>query len=98
VKFGDGRPVDVSVRAQGNAAEVSVRDHGVGISADRLPSIFQPFERAAKKEHFGGVGLGLYNAKAIVVAHGGAIDVTTEQGNGSTFVVRLPLAPCPASG
>jgi signal transduction histidine kinase len=91
VKFGSGKPIAVSLRADGTWAELTVRDQGIGIPADRLPAIFQPFERAVPKEHFGGLGLGLYIAMAIVDAHGGSIDVTSSPGAGATFTVRLPL-------
>jgi signal transduction histidine kinase len=92
VKFGRGKPIEVSLRADGTWAELCVRDHGVGIAADRLSAIFQPFERACPSEHFGGVGLGLYIAKAIVEAHGGSIAATSSPGEGATFVMRLPIA------
>jgi signal transduction histidine kinase len=92
IKYGNGAPISVSLRADGAWAELSVRDQGIGIPEDRLSAIFQPFERAVPKEHFGGLGLGLYIAKAIVDAHGGSIAVTSRLGEGSAFVVRLPLA------
>jgi signal transduction histidine kinase len=91
IKFGAGRPIAVSLSADGSSTELSVHDGGIGIPRDRLGSIFQPFERAVPKENFGGLGLGLYIAKAIVDAHGGAIAVTSQPRHGSTFVVRLPL-------
>jgi signal transduction histidine kinase len=93
IKFGRGAPIVVSLRADGTWAELSVRDRGIGIPADRLSAIFQPFERAVAKEHFGGLGLGLYIAKAVIDAHGGSISVTSVPGEGATFVVRLPLVP-----
>jgi signal transduction histidine kinase len=96
IKFGRGAPIEVSLRVDGTWAVLSVRDRGIGIPADRLSAIFQPFERAVAKEHFGGLGLGLYIAKAVVDAHGGSISVTSVPGEGATFVVRLPLVP-PAS-
>jgi signal transduction histidine kinase len=92
LKFGRGSPIAVSLRADGTWAELSVHDQGIAIPADRLSAIFQPFERAVSKEHFGGLGLGLYIAKAVVDAHGGSIAATSRPGEGSTFVVRLPLA------
>jgi len=92
MKFGRGRPIEVALRADGTWAELSVGDHGEGIAADRMSAIFQPFERACPSEHFGGVGLGLYIAKAIVEAHGGSIAATSSPGQGATFVVRLPIA------
>jgi signal transduction histidine kinase len=92
VKFGAGRPIVVTLRSEGLRAEVSVSDQGIGISSDRTAAIFHPFERAVSKEHYGGLGLGLYVAKAVVDAHGGSIAVTSAPGEGATFVVRLPLA------
>jgi signal transduction histidine kinase len=83
------------LRADEARAELSIRDGGIGISADRLSSIFQPFERAVPREHFGGLGLGLYMARAIVDAHGASLEVTSQPGHGSTFVVRLPRNPRP---
>ena len=91
IKFGGGGPIAVSLRAVGAWVELAVRDQGIGIPADRLRAIFQPFERAVPKEHFGGLGLGLYVANAIVDAHGGSIDVASRPGEGATFTVRLPL-------
>jgi signal transduction histidine kinase len=92
IKFGRGGPIAVSLRADETYCELSVRDQGIGIPPDRLSAIFQPFQRAVPKEHFGGLGLGLSIAKAIVEAHGGTIAATSRPGEGATFVVRLPLA------
>ena len=91
IKFGGGGPIDVSLRAVGPWVELVVRDRGIGIPAERMRAIFQPFERAVPKEHFGGLGLGLYVAKAIVDAHSGSIEVTSHPGRGAAFTVRLPL-------
>ncbi|HEX8796051.1 MAG TPA: ATP-binding protein [Polyangiaceae bacterium] len=92
VKFGNGAPIEVTMRDEGDAAHLVVRDHGIGIPADRLCAIFQPFERAVPREHFGGLGLGLYIARAIVESHGGTIHVTSQPGEGSTFVMHLPCS------
>ncbi|HTQ43538.1 MAG TPA: GAF domain-containing protein [Polyangiaceae bacterium] len=91
IKFGEGKPIDLSVRRDGAQVEVAVRDRGPGIAKDRLSYIFLPFERAVPKERFGGLGLGLYVAKAIVEAHGGSIGAQSRAGEGTTFFVRLPL-------
>jgi len=91
VKFGRGQPIEVTLVVAGPSVELSVRDHGIGFSPDRLDAFFDPFERGVAREHFGGLGLGLYVAKAIVVAHGGSITATSSPGEGATFVVRLPL-------
>jgi signal transduction histidine kinase len=92
LKFGEGKPIDVRLRADVTEAELSVRDHGMGIPPERLQWLFDPFERAVPKEHFGGLGLGLYIARMIVEAHGGAIRAISHPGGGATFVVRIPLA------
>jgi signal transduction histidine kinase len=92
IKFGAGKGVEVGLMSDGSEAVLTVRDHGPGIPDDRRAFLFSPFERAVPKEHFGGLGLGLYIARAIAVAHGGSIEVSTWLGNGSSFVVRLPVA------
>ena len=91
VKFGGGKPIDVSLRRDGGCAELTIRDHGIGITPERRAAIFSPFERAVAKENFGGLGLGLYVARAIVEAHGGSIAASSGAGEGTTVVVRLPL-------
>ena len=91
VKFGRGQPIEVTLVVAGLSVELSVRDYGIGFSPERLDAFFDPFERGVAREHFGGLGLGLYVAKAIVVAHGGSITATSSPGKGATFVVRLPL-------
>ncbi len=91
IKFGGGGPIEVSLRADPAAVELSVSDRGIGIPAERLRAIFLPFERAVSQEHFGGLGLGLYIANAIVCAHDGSIEVTSRPGEGATFSVRFPF-------
>jgi len=92
-KFGAGRPVEVTVGREGDDATLSVRDHGPGIPADRVRCIFDAFERAVPAEHYGGLGLGLFIAKAIVEGHGGSLTVDNRPGEGATFTARLPLKP-----
>lgn len=93
VTFGEHGPISVELRAApGGLARLTVRDHGIGIAAEDLTRIFECFERAVPVEHFGGLGLGLYAARAIVHAHGGSIRVESEPGQGATFTVELPLA------
>ena len=90
-----GGSVRVKVTTESGAAVLSVNDTGQGISPEDLPHIFERFYRAdkARSKAAGRTGLGLAITKAIVEAHGGTIEVTTELGKGSTFTVRLPGRP-----
>ena len=98
VKFtASGGTIHVSTR-QGSppTVEVKVRDNGKGISGDALPHIFDPFEQGDPNitQEFGGLGLGLSIAKAIVDRHGGTIQAASDgSGLGSSFTVTLPLLP-----
>jgi PAS domain S-box-containing protein len=92
-KFGEGRPIAVSVQAEEGLARLTVADQGIGIPAEHQERIFGRFERAASAEHYGGLGLGLYIAREIVEAHGGRIRLASAPGLGSTFTVELPQRP-----
>jgi signal transduction histidine kinase len=71
----------------------SVIDHGIGIPRDEIPRLFERFHRArnVSSRYYGGLGLGLYIAKAIVEAHKGSISVVSEEGAGAAFTIRLPM-------
>ena len=89
-----GGQVALTVRRDGEHAEIRVRDNGVGISPDMLPRIFDLFMQVneSKVNSQGGLGIGLALAKRLVEMHEGAISVTSGgEGAGSEFVVRLPL-------
>jgi PAS domain S-box-containing protein len=90
VKYGDGKPVSVRLRADNGHAELSVSDRGIGIAEEDCARIFEQFERAAARRNYGGLGMGLYITRQIVVAHGGAVRVESRPGEGSTFRVSLP--------
>ena len=98
VKYGAGRPVSVKLDAAGDRVRLTVADEGIGIAPEDIGRIFTRFERAAPLRHYGGLGLGLYISRHIVDAHGGRIDVQSNLGQGSTFVVDLPLAVAPGLG
>jgi signal transduction histidine kinase len=79
--------------APASAAAIEVRDQGIGIPADDLPRLFERFFRARNAlDQAVGTGLGLAGARAIVEQHGGQLEVESEEGRGSTFRIRLPLA------
>ncbi|WP_295472998.1 hybrid sensor histidine kinase/response regulator [uncultured Pseudomonas sp.] len=93
LRYGAGKPVEVRVYADTscNEARVEVRDHGIGISAENQARIFQQFERVTASHAVAGLGLGLFISEQIVLAHGGRIQVQSQEGDGSTFSVCLPL-------
>ena len=86
--------ISLALQRNGSHAEIRVRNNGIGISADDLPHIFDRFYRAdkARSRELGGTGLGLSIGRWIANAHGGDIQVETSTPNGTTFVVRLPIA------
>ena len=91
IKFGNGRPLQIRLRKVGAEAQLAVCDHGIGIASEVLERIFEKFERAVPREHYGGFGLGLWIVRQLVVAHGGTIRVESVVGDGSTFTVELPV-------
>lgn len=91
MRYGGGKPVQVTVEGTGAEAVVAVRDHGIGIAPDDQARIFGQFERAVGSQDVPGLGLGLFITHQIVQAHNGAIKVDSVPGEGSTFTVRLPL-------
>ena len=92
IKFSDEGPVVVAGRSLGDTVEVTVTDRGVGIEPERLGSVFSGPGPTGQKATPSGTGLGLYLSKRLVDAHGGSMSVTSERGQGSTFVVTLPSA------
>ena len=87
--------VAVAARDDGLIVEVSVTDQGIGISDAEQPRIFERFYRVdpARSRITGGTGLGLAIVKHVCANHGGECSVWSVEGAGSTFTLRLPLAP-----
>ncbi len=92
LKYGPGQPVAISTERSGDWAVLSVRDHGIGISAEEQAALFAKFGRAVPYKNYGGLGLGLWVVDQITRAHGGTVHLDSSKGQGATFTVRLPLA------
>lgn len=94
----DGTTVTVAVRSRSGFAEVAVIDQGQGIPPGDQDRIFERFYRVdpARASATGGTGLGLAIVKHIATNHGGGVRVSSQLGAGSTFTLRIPLAPDPA--
>ncbi len=95
----EGGTITARTRVEDNRAIVEISDTGIGISETDMPRLFEPFFRVKGERYTAveGSGLGLSIVKAIVEQHGGEIRVTSQLGQGSTFIVALPRAlPEPA--
>jgi two-component system, OmpR family, sensor histidine kinase MtrB len=85
--------IEVCLQQTPSQATVSIIDHGIGVTARDRERLFQPFVRGENVGSVGGLGLGLSVTRKILDAHGGQIEALNTPNGGSTFVVRLPLAP-----
>ena len=86
-----GGDISLSVTQEAHEAVVILRDTGVGIAAELLPKVFDPYVQANPSSRMGGLGLGLPLVRALVECHGGSVTAASEGiGHGSQFTVRLP--------
>ena len=93
IKFSpDSSDIEVRVFREGNAI-VEIQDHGCGMSEEAQTRIFDKFYQADKSRKQEGVGLGLSLVKRIVDMLGGTVSVQSQEGEGSTFRVELPVSP-----
>jgi signal transduction histidine kinase len=91
-KYSPGAPrIDVIARREGDEVVIAVRDRGIGIDEDDLPKMFERFFRAKTSTGIAGTGIGLNLVKTLVEMHGGTTSVESKKGEGSTFIVRLPI-------
>jgi signal transduction histidine kinase len=92
-KYAPGHPeISVAGRQEGEHVVIVVQDHGVGIDAEDVPKIFQRYFRARTSSGIPGTGLGLYLVKKIIDLHGGSIEIDTQKGRGTSFIVKLPIS------
>ncbi|MCZ7568742.1 MAG: ATP-binding protein [Ardenticatenaceae bacterium] len=89
-----GGPITLRLARRRDQVVISVSDQGIGIPAAALPQLFNRFYRVttAGTQQISGMGLGLYVVKEVVTLHGGTIEVSSQEGEGSTFTVFLPAA------
>ena len=93
LQYGDDAPVTVSLsRAADQSLELRVHNAGRAIPADLRERLFDPYWRGkgAEVSHPRGLGMGLYIVREIARAHGGAVEVRSDDGDGTVFTVRLP--------
>lgn len=88
----DGGDVKLSAHADNNLVVFSVTDNGIGIPAERVEEIFEPFHQldGSSTRRYGGAGLGLALVRRIIEAHGSVIQVQSKPGHGSRFSFALP--------
>jgi signal transduction histidine kinase len=89
-------PVGVAINGQANEISLSVHNEGVPISPDAIPGLFDPLIRGAADDNEysnSNLGLGLYITKEIISAHGGTVQVTSSEKDGTTFTARFPRSP-----
>lgn len=90
VKYGAGRPVEVTLEPRDGRVSIRVVDHGIGIAPDQMGRLFQRFQRGVSSRHYGGLGLGLYLSREIARQMGGEVTVEDVAGGGASFSIDLP--------
>ena len=94
IKFSPrGGDVEIRLRKEDQQVSITVEDHGIGISPNTRPRIFDRFYHLEKEgdDLFNGIGLGLAITRQVIQQHKGTLDVDSEHGKGSTFSMRLPI-------
>jgi len=95
VKFTEQGQITLQAGLQGGQIEISVRDTGIGMSDDQVHKLFAPFQQGdnSTTRRFGGTGLGLTISRQLARMMGGDLQVSSQAGQGSRFVLTLPLVP-----
>lgn len=89
VKYGGGKPFNLSLDIENNTVHIKVQDFGIGIHENDIDHIFKPFYRSALVGNIKGTGFGLVAVEKFVFQHGGKIKVESKKGKGATFTVII---------
>ena len=92
IKFSpNGGDVEMRLSENGPMIQIEVKDHGIGMSKDTMPRIFDRFYHTERQDDdlFGGIGLGLSITRQVIMQHQGTLEVNSEPGKGSTFTITL---------
>jgi PAS domain S-box-containing protein len=95
IKYAPSSTIRVSLQRVEDSALLSIHDSGPGIPAAKQAVIFERYERAENSRGVSGFGLGLFIARSIVDAHNGTIEVQSKEGEGTTFLIRIPAEARP---
>lgn len=90
IKYGQGKPIEITVKKSNGKGIITVKDQGIGISKKDKKRVFGRFERAVSN-NYKGLGVGLYISSKIIEFHKGVIKVQSKEGKGSTFTIKLPI-------
>ena len=93
IKYGNHKPIMVTLQKNSTHARLSVADLGIGIQNKDKKRIFSLFERSVDSKEYAGLGVGLFITSQLVRAHKGTLKVESQVGKGSTFIVELPYSP-----
>jgi signal transduction histidine kinase len=93
MKYGEQKPISIGLTTDQSMCVLSIQDNGIGVEKNKQKTIFERYERALSHQSFAGLGLGLFIAKQYILAHHGSIEVQSDVGRGSTFIVKIPMMP-----
>jgi len=99
IRYGaEGKMLGIRLERHGNQILLGIKNYGATIESDRLAELFIPYRRGevSEKRHANGMGLGLCIVKGILAGHGAVVEVSSNEANGTEFVVALPLEQCQA--
>jgi signal transduction histidine kinase len=92
-KFTETGTLSLTAEISGDLVQIRVQDTGMGIPQDQVEKVFEPFHQvdASNKRGIGGTGLGLAISREIIEAHGGSLTASSVEGEGSVFLLTLPI-------